>query len=454
MARTLVGAFTNKNPVPYVQRARGYSPLTTTFISSSGYEAQMRALTRNGTLFAIVQRTIEGYAEVDWRLYRVPRDGRRRYDPGTAGAQDNRVEVTRHPALDLWRKPNPFFTGVTFRQVCQQHEELTGEQYWVLVKQGSLVTEMWPVRPDRMFPVPHPTKYLAGYVYRSPDGEEIPLAVEDVIPVRNPNPLDIYRGLSAVASIMTDLDATSQASEYTSAWFRNGAAPGGVIQAEQNISDEDFDQFQARWKETHQGVNNANRVAILEAGMTWQSVSTTHDEMQLVELKESTRETIREAFGFPKAMMGSTDDVNKANAYAGEVLFARWIVKPRLVRVRDALNNFLLPLYGKSAEGLEFDFINPVPEDDEIAAQVLLNRAQSAKFLADTGLWEAQSITEVCGLPDMEELPEPRQPVLGKEPQQQDPNEKSRDADGQPDLKQRTPALQGGPDSWLAGLLL
>lgn len=436
MARTLVGAFTNKNPVPYVQRARGYSALSTTFVSASGYEAQMRALTRNGTLYAIVQRTIEGYAEVDWRLYRVPRDGRRRYDPGASGVQDNRVEVTRHPALDLWRRPNPFFTGVTFREVTQQHEELTGEQYWVLVKQNGLVIEMWPVRPDRMFPIPHPTKYLAGYIYRGPDGEEIPLGVDDVIAVRNPNPMDIYRGLSAVASIMTDLDATTQASEYTSAWFRNGATPGGVIQAEQNISDEDFDIFQARWKETHQGVNNANRVAILEAGMTWHGTSTTHDEMQLVELKESTRETIREAFGFPKAMMGATDDVNKANAYAGEVLFARWIVKPRLVRVRDALNNFLLPMFGKSAEGLEFDFVNPVPEDDEIAAQVLLNRAQSAKFLADTGLWEAQSITEVCGLPDMDELPEPRfAPALpgGEPPEQQNPDEPSpRETDDEP----------------------
>lgn len=436
MARTLVGAFTNKNPVPYTPRtARGYSALSTTFVSSAGYEAQMRALTRNGTLYAIVQRTIEGYAEVDWRLYRVPRDGRRRYDSGYSTAQDNRVEVTKHPALDLWRRPNPFFTGYAFREATQQHEELTGEQYWVLVKHNGLVTEMWPVRPDRMFPVPHPTKYLAGYIYRSPDGEEIPLAVDDVIAVRNPNPLDIYRGLSALASIMTDLDATTQASEYTSAWFRNGATPGGVIQAEQNISDEDFDIFQARWKETHQGVNNANRVAILEAGMTWQATSTTHDEMQLVELKESTRETIREAFGFPKAMMGSTDDVNKANAYAGEVLFARWIVKPRLVRVRDALNNFLLPLFGRSAEGLEFDFTNPVPEDDEIAAQVLLNKAQSLKFMADTGLFEAADMVSACGLPEMTELPEPRQmqALPSGEPSKQDADEPApREEDDEP----------------------
>lgn len=460
MARTLVGAFTSKVPTPYVQRARSYSPLSTTFASSSGYEAQMRALTRNGTLYAIVQRTIEGYAEVDWRLYRVPRDGRRRYDPGTSGAQDNRVEVTRHPALDLWRRPNDFLTGCAFREICQQHEELTGEQYWVLVKQGGLVVEMWPVRPDRMFPVPHPTKYLAGYIYRSPDGEEIPLAVDDVIAVRNPNPLDIYRGLSAVASVMTDLDATTQASEYTSSWFRNGAAPGGIIQAEQNISDEDFDQLQARWRETHQGVNNANRVAILEAGMTWQNTNVTHNDMQLVELKESTRETIREAFGFPKAMMGATDDVNKANAYAGEVLFARWIVKPRLVRVRDALNHFLLPMFGRSAEGLEFDFVNPVPEDDEISAQVLLNKAQSAKFLADTGLWEAADILSTVGLPEMAELPEPRLPAgtsIPEGPGQQsadEPAPRKEDDEGARKPKPKSaPEPEEDPDAWLRRML-
>lgn len=451
MARTLMGALRKKDvvndaPVPYTQRTVGPSLLGITSAATASFEAQMRALESNGTLYAIVQRTIEAVAEVEWCLYRKSSDGRRRYNRGYTGAQDSRTEVVRHPALELWNKPNAFHAGHAFRETSQQLQEVTGEQYWIVVKHGSLPMELWPVRPDRMFPVPHPVKFLAGWIYRSPDGEEIPLSVEEVIFLRNPRPLNIYRGLSPVQSIYTDLDATRQAAEYTSNWFRNGAAPGGIIQAEQNISDDDFDQLQARWKETHQGVSNANRVAILEAGMTWQNVHVTHDEMQLVELKESSRETIREAFGFPKAMMGATDDVNKANAYAGEVLFARWIVKPRLIRMREALNRFLLPMYGSSAANLEFDFVNPVPEDDEIAAQVLLNKAQSAKFLADTGLWEAQSITEVCGLPDMEELPEPRTPVPSAPP-------------AKPQLPASQPSTQpeppdGSPEDWLQRMLL
>jgi HK97 family phage portal protein len=412
MARTLMGALVkNKAPVPYVPAGvgrRSWLPSA----APSGMPAQMDALGRVGTLYAIVDRIITAYSQVEWRLYRVPKDGRRRYESGTSGAQDGRVEVTKHPVLDLWKRPNPFFMGSAFRESAQQHEELTGEQYWLIVRNAvGLPIELWFVRPDRMIPVPDSENFLVGYIYRGPAGEEIPLAAEDVIFMRRPHPTDPYRGLGAVQSILGDLDARYLSTEYNRNFFLNSATPGGVIEADQNISDEDFRQFQSRWSESHKGVTNAHRVAILEAGMRWVDRKYTMDDMQFVELQDASRETIREAFGFPKAMTGATDDVNKANAYAGEVMFARWMTKPRLLRTREALNNLLLPMYGRSTAGLEFDFVNPVPEDDEIAAGVLLNKAQAAMFLANTGLWEADSIVEACGLPTMAELPEPRTPV-------------------------------------------
>lgn len=416
MGRTLLGAvLKNKAPVPYVHRARGRSYLPSTS-PTGGMVAQMQAQGQVGTLFAITDRIITAYSQVEWKLYRTPRDGRRRYSGSTSGMQDNRIEVTKHPALDLWHRPNPFFFGSAFRESTQQHEELTGEQYWIIVRKFGIPAELWFVRPDRMEPVPDANNFLAGYIYHGPGGEDVPLSKDDVIFLRRPHPLDPYRGLGAVQSILGDLDATYLATEYNRNFFRNSATPGGIIEAESNISDEDFHQFQQRWQETHKGVANAHRVAILEAGMKWVDRKYTMDDMQFVELREASRETIREAFGFPKAMTGATDDVNKANAYAGEVMFARWMTKPRLLRTKEALNCLLLPMFGRAGEGLEFDFVNPVPEDDEIAATVLLSKAQSAKALADTGLWEAADILSAVGLPEMTELPEPRTPAPSARP--------------------------------------
>lgn len=457
MARTLLGTLLkNKVPIPYVPRTTGHRGWTTPTMPQGGMQAQMQAVGQVGTLFAIVDRIITAYSQVEWRLYRVPKDGRRRYESGTSGTQDPRVEVTRHPALDLWKRPNQFFFGTAFRESAQQHEELTGEQYWIIVKnRAGLPQELWFVRPDRMLPIPDANNFLIGYIYRGPSGEEVPLSVDEVVFLRRPHPLDPYRGLGAVQAILGDLDATYLSTEYNRNFFLNSATPGGIIQADNNITDEDFNQFQARWAETHKGIANAHRVAILEAGMTWVDRKYTMDDMQFVEMREASRETIREAFGFPKAMTGATDDVNKANAYAGEVMFARWMTKPRLLRAKEALNTILLPMYGASAAGLEFDFVNPVPEDDEISAQVLFNKAQAAKFLADTGLWEAKSITEVCGLPEMKELPEPRvNPALGPGGVPEDPHRPGYNPDEEetthsPPKEDTKKKLQREATSWL-----
>jgi len=459
MARTLVGAIRNKSPVPYVAPGVGKHHWLPTTIGTGGMGPQMDALGRVGTLYAIVDRIITAYSQVEWRLYRVPKDGRRKYEPGTSGALDGRVEVTKHPALDLWRRPNPFFLGTAFRESAQQHEELVGEQYWLVVRNRfGIPTELWFVRPDRMQPVTDATNFLVGYMYRGPAGEDVPLGVDQVVYLRRPHPKDPYRGMGAVQAIMGDLDARYLSSEYNRNFFLNSATPGGIIQSENNISDEDFNQFQARWAEAHKGVSNAHRVAILEAGMTWVDRKYTMDDMQFVELQEASRETIREAFGFPKAMTGATDDVNKANAYAGEVMFARWMTKPRLLRVKEALNSILLPMFGPAAANLEFDFTNPVPEDDEISAQVLFNKAQAAKFLAETGQWESRSIAEVCGLPDLKELPDAL--PMGQQQQQDDhslrpafdPSEDEPthpDRPEEPDKKYRPDP----PDAWLERLL-
>jgi HK97 family phage portal protein len=422
--------------------------------------AQMDALGRVGTLFSIVDRIVTAYSQVEWRLYRVPKDGRRRYEPGTSNALDGRVEVTKHPALDVWKRPNPFFMGTAFRESAQQHEELVGEQYWVVNKNAyGIPTELWFVRPDRMEPVPDAENFLAGWIYRGPAGEVVPLRVDQVIYLRRPHPKDPYRGMGAVQAIMGDLDARYLSSEYNRNFFLNSATPGGVIESDNNISDEDFNQFQARWAEAHKGVTNAHRVAILEAGMRWVDRKYTMDDMQFVELQEASRETIREAFGFPKAMTGATDDVNKANAYAGEVMFARWMTKPRLLRVKEALNCIYLPMFGPAAANLEFDFVNPVPEDDEISAQVLFNKAQALKFMADTGLFEAKDMVEACGLPPMTELPEPRTAAPGagaplpEHPQSPEHDEDENapvHPDQKPQLKPPPPTGWHSPaDDWL-----
>lgn len=384
-----------KTPVPYTS---GTTNLTFPSMLRGGSEAQMRAMGAVGTVFSIVNKTAGATSQVHWMLYRKKVDGRRQYAAGEP--VDNRVELIRHAALDLWNRPNPFYTRQRFVETSTQHIDLTGESYWVVGRnpRSKLPLELWPVRPDRIEPVPHPTEFLAGYVYTGPGGEKVPLRVDEVIALQMPNPLDPYHGLGPVQSIFVDIDASRYTAEWNRNFFINGARPGGIIEVEKHLDDTEFNELTTRWREQHQGVAGAHRVAVLEQGMKWVETKLSQDDMQFSELRSMNREIIREAFGFPKPMLGSSDDVNRANAEAAEVVFARWLLIPRLERIKEALNTHLLPMLG--ATDVEFDYVNPIPEDRATDAIELTARSNAALTLINAG-YDAAQVLETVGLPAM-----------------------------------------------------
>ena len=309
---------------------------------------QLSAMTSVGWLFAVVNRISQSIAAQEWKLYRVQ-----------GGEKE---EVDNHPAIDLWRSANPFITREDFLETSSQHMELVGEMWWILVRNGAGVpVELQVVRPDRMRPIPHPTEFIAGYEYRV-GATTVVLEKDDVIFLRNPNPLDQYRGIGVVQSMMVDLGAERLAAEWMQNFFRNSAEPGGIIEyPNMTLSDADFERLSERWRSQHQGVANAHRVAILERGV-WKERKITQRDMQFEQLRRFARDQILGGFGMPLPIMGITESVNRANAEAAEVMYGRWVIKPRLMRIRAALNEKLLKLY-PDGETLMFDFVDPVPEN-------------------------------------------------------------------------------------------
>lgn len=386
----VAGRLRNRAPLSYTGRTGG--GLLSALTGRNDAEAQMAAMGQVGTLFSIVSRLADSTAEVEWRLWRK----------APSGKEEERTRVTSHAALDLWNKPNPFYRRRLFTEAIQQHQELTGESWWVIVRSppSRLPLELWPVRPDRMRPVPNPETFLSGYVYCSPDGEKVPLQVDEVIHPMMPNPLDPYRGLGAVQAMMVDLDSAKFGAQWNRNFFVNGAQPGGVVEVPDRLDDDEFEELVERWREQHQGVANAHRVAVLERGQFKERKFSMRD-IQFVELRNVSRDQIREAFGFPKMMLGATDDINRANAIAGEVMFARWLVQPRLERLKDILNFSLLPLYGRRAvETLEWDYQTPIPESAEDRDRERDSKTQAWAALVEAGA-DPDDASDAVGLPRM-----------------------------------------------------
>jgi len=117
----------------------------------------------------------------------------------------------------------------------------------------------------------------------------------------------------------------------------------------------------SQWGERHQGVSKAHKVALLEGGGKYIQAQNTIKDMDWRNLKLGNRDVILGVYGMPLSVMGISENVNKANAEAGDYTFARWIVKPRLDRMVSKLNEQLIVKF-KKAENLKIGYEEVVKE--------------------------------------------------------------------------------------------
>lgn len=374
----------------------------------------IRTYKANGTVRANAGLIAESVAGQQWVMFRKGAP-QQRFTTSDQGS-DQRKQVMVHAALNVLENPASIIVNGIRKPVIDRFMlfELsdiwmtqTGKAHWVVdFAEGAskIPLGLWPVRPDRMTPVPDRRNFLAGWIYTSPDGrEQVPLLPTEVIFNRFSDPEDIYGGCGPIQSVLTDIEAADYASQWNRNFFVNSAEPGGVLQLDHEFREGEFDEIVDRWRETHRGVARAHRIAVLEAGVTW--VPNQHGsvkDMDFANLRSVMRDIIREALGMAKVMTGVSDDVNRANAQTGQEVFASWKVEPRLQRWRNVLNTQFLPLFGATSEGVEFDYVYPRPENREQDALELKTKSEAALALVTAG-YDAHDVLAAVGLPDMEQ---------------------------------------------------
>lgn len=407
---SLIGALLNKAPIPYaVPQAQGRGAYGRMQQITQRAD-QLDSMSASATVFSIVNRTSTSTAKVGWHLHR--KTGRP--DDLCPLCEDCRgvVLVEKHPALSVMARPNDFYTWSELIESGQQHVDLAGEAWLVIYRIGSVPAQLWVARPDRMTVVTSPDKFLVGYIYTGPDGQEVPLRREDVMQLRMPHPKDPYRGLGPVQSVLGEVAGETMSAEYNLNFFRNGAQPGGVVNIQRGLSDAEFDQMIARWEEGHGGVQNAGRVAFLEESTYVAVKPITMADMQFVEGSSLRRDTILLAYGASKFDVGILEDVNRASAEAAKASFAERLTVPRLDRWAGLWNNDFLPQFPGADPNLEFVYANPVPADREAERQDKSSAVVNYVALIGIGVDPVEA-AQVCGLPPMtvtirEPKPEPK----------------------------------------------
>lgn len=312
-----------------------------------------------GYIYTAVGAIAQEVASIDLHLYKAKFN---------RSGEPKITEVFEHPALSVLHYVNDLSTLFEVLEATDIYLELTGEAYWVVLKQGNIPTEFWLLRPDWVKVIPSPTKVIDHYDYYAGGvmTEKVSIPAENVIPFKYFNPLNPYRGKGATQAAALPFDILNFAQEYNRNFFFNSAIPSMVFSTDAKISEQAVKRFVAQWQASFGGRSKSNKVAFLGSGLKLDKASFGAKELDFNEQMKTMRDDVLAVFKVPKTVLGLTDDVNRANADSTTRAFMERVITPRMKRMVDKLNEFYLPMFEGGDNSFFFDFTDPSPEDVEL----------------------------------------------------------------------------------------
>jgi len=115
--------------------------------------------------------------------------------------------------------------------------DLTGECYWLMLKDGLQVPrQLWVIPAQYINPEYGDSlaKPIIGYKYER-GNVKILLKPEDVVMFNTPNPKNIFSGFSTIRGVADAVYIQSQMNEFETSIFENRARVGGVIEETENV---------------------------------------------------------------------------------------------------------------------------------------------------------------------------------------------------------------------------
>ena len=126
---------------------------------------------------------------------------------------------------------------------------------------------------------------------------------------------------------------------YGATFFANGAQPSGVLEYPGNLNNSGL--IRESWEKMFQG-KGANRVAILEEGMTYKSLGLPPEQAQFLETRKFQLNEIVRIFHVPPHMIGDLEKSTYSNIEQQSIEFVQHTVNPWVTRLEQSMNMALL----------------------------------------------------------------------------------------------------------------
>lgn len=236
--------------------------------------------------------------------------------------------IKQHPMLAYLRSAGgEVENGSYFTSNCIADLVLTGNAYWWTAKDLSTRRRLPSERVD---PVIRANRIVS---YRVVDRDGIPdvptaeLAPEEVVHLRMPNPFTAHVGMSLYIAAILPILIDKYGREYITGFFLRGGQTSGIIQTN-TIDMEKLMRLTRSIMQAFGGRRNMHADKILPQGAEWKGQGQTFDQIKIVDMFKENVSLMRAVTGCTSTVLGQSDNVNRATAFAEMEFFWNATILP------------------------------------------------------------------------------------------------------------------------------
>lgn len=254
----------------------------------------------------------------------------------------------------LNNNPNRWQTGVDYGATTSISESMQGNAYSLIQRGvGGKIIGLVPLMASQM-DVQLMKDGAKAFIYR--DGRDIKAYSEQSIWHTMMMPSNAIIGLSALRYASRAIGISTSSEDRVGNIARNGFKPTGVLMYDKVLKPEQREQIRKQFADLQEGSGDPLRV--LEAGMTYQQVSLSPKDVQLLESRRFNVEDIARFWGVPSVLINDTEAGTVWGSGIQQIVegFYKFTIRPYLERRQASIEKYLMTTEERMLYDVEYDF--------------------------------------------------------------------------------------------------
>ncbi|WP_339321382.1 phage portal protein [Paenibacillus sp. FSL W8-0194] len=219
-----------------------------------------------------------------------------------------------HPVTRLLGvRSNPYMSAYTFKELMQVHVTVWGNGYANIEWETSGPNNgrpkaLWPLDPSKTDVHVDNVTGEVWYVTTLPSGELRKIKHTDILHFKAISKSGL-KGITPIAVIREELGVQQAQRKFLGSFYSNGTATRGILKLPAGATLDKPAREKARdeWQKANSGLNNAHRIAILDAGMEYQNLGMPLNDAQFIETSKFGIAEVAKIYKVPGYKLGLTD---------------------------------------------------------------------------------------------------------------------------------------------------